>query len=125
MARAVQAATPPDTTPSAPASPTTAQGPTPEVLKEVFRNGEAGFVVTEIAYALGSDAKDSGACPAGMTAGVRGLIEAEWGLSEHNRRARFYRLTSAGRRALQREVASWERYVRLVARVLGTRAGTA
>lgn len=43
---------------------------------EVFRNGEAGFVITEFAYALGPDAKDSGACVGGMTAGVRGLIEA-------------------------------------------------
>ena len=50
--------------------------PTPETLREVFRQGEAGFVVTEIAYALGPDAKDSGACPAGMTSGMRGLIEA-------------------------------------------------
>jgi hypothetical protein len=41
---------------------------------EVFRNGEAGFVVTEFAYAL-ADAKDTGACPRGMTAGVRGLTE--------------------------------------------------
>lgn len=54
-----------------------AQQPSPAVApSEIFRNGEAGFVVTEIAYALGPDAKDSGACPAGMTAGVRGLIEA-------------------------------------------------
>jgi hypothetical protein len=51
-------------------------GPTPETISEVFRQGEAGFVVTEIAYALGADAKDSGACPAGMTSGVRGLVEA-------------------------------------------------
>jgi len=43
---------------------------------DLFRNGEAGFVITEFAYALGPDAKESGACPAGMTAGVRGLIEA-------------------------------------------------
>lgn len=43
---------------------------------EVFRNGAGGFVVTEISYVLGPDAKDSGACPAGMTAGLRGLVEA-------------------------------------------------
>lgn len=41
---------------------------------DVFRNGEAGFVVTEFAYAV-ADAKDTGACPRGMTAGVQGLIE--------------------------------------------------
>lgn len=58
--------------PSAPAP----LGLTDEVRNEIFRKGEAGFVVTEIAYALGPDAKDSGACPAGLTAGVRGLLEA-------------------------------------------------
>lgn len=42
---------------------------------EVFRNGQAGFVVTEFAYALGPDGKD-GACPAGLTGGVRGLTDA-------------------------------------------------
>lgn len=50
--------------------------PDPEVQAEILRNGEIGFVVTRISYVLGPDAKDSGACPAGMTAGVRGLIEA-------------------------------------------------
>lgn len=50
-------------------------GMTPEVHAQVFRGGEAGFVVTEIAYALGPDA-EGGACPAGMAAGVRGLVEA-------------------------------------------------
>lgn len=61
---------------AAPAAVVPAAGPTADVIAEVIRNREAGFVVTEIAYALGPDAKDSGACPAGMTAGVRGLIEA-------------------------------------------------
>jgi PadR family transcriptional regulator PadR len=48
----------------------------------------------------------------------RGVIESEWGLSENNRRARFYRLTPAGRRTLGAEAKSWNRYVELVARVL-------
>jgi PadR family transcriptional regulator, regulatory protein PadR len=48
----------------------------------------------------------------------RGLIEAEWGVSENNRRAKFYRLTSSGRRELKKRVASWERYTEAVARVL-------
>src|SRR5262245_51732780 len=40
----------------------------------------------------------------------RGLVSAEWGLSENNRRARFYELTSAGRRRLSAEAASWRLY---------------
>ena len=48
----------------------------------------------------------------------RGMVESEWGLSENNRRAKFYRLTPAGRGALQSEAANWQRYVAIVARVL-------
>lgn len=39
----------------------------------------------------------------------RGFIESEWGLSDANRRARFYRLTASGRRELRDTVAAWER----------------
>lgn len=41
----------------------------------------------------------------------QGLIESEWGRSENNRRAKFYRLTAAGRRRLGEEEASWKRLV--------------
>jgi transcriptional regulator len=46
------------------------------------------------------------------------LIESEWGLSENNRRARYYRLTAAGRRALRDEMAAWRQYVAAVHQVL-------
>ena len=49
---------------------------------------------------------------------VRGLIEAEWGLSENKRKARFYQLTQAGRHELRLQEANWETYVRAVGRVL-------
>jgi PadR family transcriptional regulator, regulatory protein PadR len=39
----------------------------------------------------------------------QGWIEAEWALSENNRRAKYYKLTAAGRRALKLETAQWER----------------
>ena len=48
----------------------------------------------------------------------RGWIEAEWGISENNRRAKFYRLTAAGRRQLHAESESWQRYAEAVGRVL-------
>ncbi len=48
----------------------------------------------------------------------RGLIESEWGVSENNRRAKFYQLTRTGRRALEAETASWAQYARAVGRVL-------
>ena len=46
------------------------------------------------------------------------LIESEWGLSENNRRAKFYQLTAAGRAQLKSELAEWQRYTRAVAGVL-------
>jgi transcriptional regulator len=46
------------------------------------------------------------------------LITAEWGASENNRRARFYRLTKAGRRRLEQEQAGWERLAAAIALVL-------
>ena len=48
----------------------------------------------------------------------RGLIEAEWGTSELGRRAKIYRLTPAGRRALAEERARWNAFAAAVARVL-------
>ena len=48
----------------------------------------------------------------------RGWVESEWGTSEKGKRAKFYRLTTAGRRALRSEGARWEQYVAAVARVM-------
>lgn len=48
----------------------------------------------------------------------QGWIAGEWGTSENNRRARFYRLTAAGRRQLERETAEWLRLSAAVQRVL-------
>lgn len=48
----------------------------------------------------------------------QGLIESEWGTSENNRRAKFYRLTAAGRRRLGEEVAIWNRMADAIARSL-------
>ena len=46
------------------------------------------------------------------------LVDAEWGPSENNRRARFYTLTASGRKRLREETANWRRYVRAVDAVL-------
>ena len=48
----------------------------------------------------------------------QGHVEAEWGLSENNRRAKYYQLTPAGRRQLRTEAAAWRRYAEAVFRVL-------
>jgi transcriptional regulator len=48
----------------------------------------------------------------------RGWVEAEWRLSEHNRRAKFYRLTARGRQQLRTETAVWTSFVQAVEQVL-------
>ncbi len=50
----------------------------------------------------------------------RGWIAAEWGASENNRRARYYRLTRAGRKQLQVETRNWERLAEAIAQILET-----
>lgn len=48
----------------------------------------------------------------------RGLVESDWGLSENNRRARFYHLTRDGKRELRARAARWSRYAAAVSRIL-------
>ncbi len=50
----------------------------------------------------------------------RGLIESEWGISDNNRRAKFYRLTPPGRERLGEEVAGWNRLADAIAMALRT-----
>lgn len=50
----------------------------------------------------------------------KGLIEAEWGLSEKNRKAKYYRLTTKGRRVLASNVATWADFATAVSRVLSS-----
>jgi transcriptional regulator len=47
-------------------------------------------------------------------------IESEWGVSENNRKAKFYRLTDDGRKQLQLELSTWQRYATAVSKVLET-----
>jgi PadR family transcriptional regulator PadR len=50
----------------------------------------------------------------------RGFIAADWGVSDNNRRARFYALTRTGRKELTREQSEWRRISAAIARVLGS-----
>jgi PadR family transcriptional regulator PadR len=58
--------------------------------------------------------------PALLKMEQEGSIAAEWGVSENNRRAKFYRLTKAGRRQLEKEAQSWGQTTSIVARFLST-----
>jgi transcriptional regulator len=57
--------------------------------------------------------------PALLKLEQEGLISSDWGLSENNRRARYYGLTRAGRRQIERDTREWEATAAIMARFLG------
>ena len=59
--------------------------------------------------------------PALLRLEQRGWIKPRWGVSDNNRKAKFYELTGRGRRQIAEEAASWERTVSLMQRFLGKR----
>jgi PadR family transcriptional regulator, regulatory protein PadR len=58
--------------------------------------------------------------PALLRLEQRGWIRSQWGVSENNRRAKFYSLTKAGRKQLQEETADWQRMSAIINRLLET-----
>ncbi len=62
--------------------------------------------------------------PALLKLEQEGYIRSEWGVSENNRRARFYKLTRAGRRQVEKEAQRWEKAAGIVARFVAPREET-
>ncbi len=54
---------------------------------------------------------------------AQGAITAEWGLSDNNRKARFYKLTQTGRKLLVKETSQWKRIAKAIGHVLGAEQG--
>ncbi len=82
-----------------------------------------GYTITEwIEQATGGELliEEGTLYPALHRLEKKGLLEAEWGLSDKNRRAKFYQLTAAGRQQLRTETHAWRTYAEAVARALGT-----
>ena len=59
--------------------------------------------------------------PALLKLEQEGYITSEWGVSDNNRKAKYYKLTRAGRKQLQRETDEWERTTEILARFLSVR----
>jgi PadR family transcriptional regulator PadR len=94
------------------------------VLKALSWNAMHGFEITVWLedHSTGHLAVDDGALYQALhRMEERGLISAEWGITENNRRARYYRLTAAGRSHLRAESASLVRYARTVMAILAER----
>jgi transcriptional regulator len=80
-----------------------------------------GYAITERIQKVSADAlrvEEGSLYPALHRMDGAGWVKSEWGMSENNRRARYYSLTSAGRRRLAALEASWARHVEAVKRVL-------
>jgi PadR family transcriptional regulator PadR len=92
------------------------------ILKSLVWGPLHGYAVTGLIRRQSDDAlliEEGTLYPALWRLENKGLLEAEWGLSENHRRAKFYRLTAEGRRQLRHEVKIWEAYASAVAKVLG------
>ena len=91
------------------------------VLQALLREARHGYGIVEHLRLASGDALEIGESalyPALQRLLLNGWVKASWGLSDNNRRARFYTLTPAGRRHLERERATFDRRVQLVQRVL-------
>ena len=92
------------------------------ILKALIWGPLHGYAITSFIRRQSDDAllvEEGTLYPALWRLENKGLLEAEWGLSENNRKAKFYRLTPEGRRQLRHEVKVWQAYAIAVGKVLG------
>jgi transcriptional regulator len=93
------------------------------VLKTLSRGPLHGYAIAEFIEQTSDEilrVEEGALYPALHRLELRGLLAAEWGVSENNRRAKFYRLTGAGRRQLVEEASRWSRMTAGIARVMQT-----
>jgi PadR family transcriptional regulator, regulatory protein PadR len=92
------------------------------ILKTLTRLGPMhGYGIAEHIQQISDDVltvEEGSLYPALQRMLVKGWVEAEWGLSDNNRRARFYRLTAAGRKQLHAELAEFEKVTRAITKVI-------
>jgi transcriptional regulator len=92
------------------------------ILKALVWGPLHGYAITNLIRRQTDDAllvEEGTLYPALWRLENKGLVEGEWGLSENNRKARFYRLTTEGRRHLREETKTWEAYAAAVSKLLG------
>jgi PadR family transcriptional regulator, regulatory protein PadR len=93
------------------------------VLKSLLLGPRHGYAIAEWILDVSEDAlrvEEGALYPALHRLELKGLVTARWGLSENKRRARYYRLTAAGRKALNAETQRWRHMSAAIGRVLGT-----
>ena len=93
------------------------------ILKAIGLEPQHGWAISDRIQQISKDAlrvQQGSLYPALHRLELRGLLRSEWGTSDNNRRAKFYRLTALGRRELDAEAADWDRIATAVARVMQT-----
>lgn len=91
------------------------------ILKTLSRKAMHGYGIAQQIHIAVDDllkVEDGSLYPALYRMEERGWIRSEWGTSDNNRRAKYYKLTKAGRRQLEHQASNWERVSRAVMRVL-------
>ena len=93
------------------------------ILKSVSRAPMHGYSIVQHIQQASQEVlrvEEGALYPALHRLEVRGWLKAEWGTSDNNRRAKFYRLTALGRRELENEAEYWQRVAAAVTRVMQT-----
>ena len=93
------------------------------ILKSVSRAPMHGYSIVQHIQQASQEVlrvEEGALYPALHRLEVRGWLKADWGTSDNNRRAKFYRLTALGRRELENEAEYWQRVAAAVTRVMQT-----
>ncbi|MGA3236790.1 MAG: PadR family transcriptional regulator [Bryobacteraceae bacterium] len=93
------------------------------VLKTLTRGAMHGYGIAQFIQQVSDEVlrvEEGSLYPALHRLEVDGIIASEWGQSENNRRAKFYRLTPLGRKQLTKEADKWDRLAGAIARVMQT-----
>lgn len=94
------------------------------ILRVLARKGELhGYEIAKAIESLSQDVlqvEEGSLYPALQRMLIKGWVKGEWGVTAEKRRARYYRLTAAGRKQLQEEISQFERVMGAVTRVIQT-----
>ena len=93
------------------------------ILKALKHRALHGYAITEFIEQTSEEVlrvEEGALYPALHRLELRAWLDSEWGISDNNRRAKYYRLTAAGRDQLAEETARWGRLAAAIARVMET-----
>ena len=93
------------------------------ILKTLSRGAQHGYGIAQFIQQVSDEVlrvEEGSLYPALHRLELDGMIDSEWGISENNRRAKYYRMTALGRKQLVKESKDWTRLAGAIARVMQT-----